>query len=212
MPVITEEKRIIVPPPPVWPGDGGYDGGSGDSDSSFPVSKQQLALWVLLTGIIMLFAGLTSAYIVLRGVPAWQNIQLPSLLWPNTAVLLLSSLTIELSRRAVRRDHIASMNRWLGVSTLLGLTFVAGQLAAWRQLVNAGVYLPSTLQSGFFYILTGLHGVHVTGGIIALGFVMFRALGNRLSAFNHQPLKLCATYWHFMDALWVYLFVLLLMS
>lgn len=212
MPVVTDEKRIIVPPPPVWPGDGDYGGGSGDSDSSFPISKQQLALWVLLTGIIMLFAGLTSAYIVLRGVPAWQNIQLPSLLWPNTAVLLLSSLTIELSRRAVRRNHVASMNRWLGISALLGVTFIAGQLAAWRQLVNAGVYLPSTLQSGFFYILTGLHGIHITGGIIALGYVMYKALGNRLSAFSHQPLKLCATYWHFMDALWVYLFVLLLLS
>ena len=212
MPVITEEKRIIVPPPPVWPGDGRNDGGSGDSESSFPVSKQELALWVLLTGIIMLFAGLTSAYIVLRGVPAWQNIQLPSLLWPNTAVLLLSSVAIEFSRRAVRRNQIASMNRWLGISTLLGVTFVAGQLAAWRQLVNAGVYLPSTLQSGFFYILTGLHGIHITGGIAALAFVMSRALRNQLDVFNHQPLKLCATYWHFMDALWLYLFLLLLLS
>ena len=93
MPVLTEDKRIVIPPP-VRPNDRGRDGGSGDSHSSFPVTKEQLGLWVLLTGITMLFAGLTSAYIVLRGVPTWQNIQLPSLLWPNTAVLLLSSLTI----------------------------------------------------------------------------------------------------------------------
>jgi cytochrome c oxidase subunit 3 len=211
MPVLTEDKRIIVPPP-VWPGDRGRGGGSGDPPSSFPVTKEQLGLWVLLTGIIMLFAGLTSAYIVLRGVPAWQNIQLPSLLWPNTAVLLLSSVTIELSRRAVRKNRLVSMNRWLGMSAVLGVVFIAGQLAAWRQLVQSGVYLPSTLQSGFFYILTGLHGLHITGGIIALGFVMSQALANRLSAVNHQPLRLCATYWHFMDALWVYLFLLLLLS
>ena len=82
MPVLTEDKRIIVPPPR-RPDDGGRDGGgSGHSHSSFPISKEQIGLWVLLTGIIMLFAGLTSAYIVLRGVPPWQNIQLPSLLWP----------------------------------------------------------------------------------------------------------------------------------
>ena len=212
MPVLTEDKRIIVPPPP-RPPDGGNDrGGSGDPPSSFPVAKEQIGLWVLLTAIIMLFAGLTSAYIVLRGVPTWQNIQLPSLLWPNTFVLLLSSWTIELAKSAVRKNRVAAMNRWLGVSTLLGAMFVAGQLAAWRQLVNAGVYLPSTLQSGFFYILTGLHGVHILGGIVALGLVMAKAFRNRLSAFNHQPLKLCATYWHFMDALWVYLFVLLLLS
>jgi cytochrome c oxidase subunit III len=211
MPVITEEKRIIVPPP-FWPNEPGGNGGSGDSPSSFPVSKEQIGLWVLLTGIIMLFAGLTSAYIVLRGVPTWQNIQLPSLLWPNTVVLLLSSATIELARRAVRKDQIANMNRWIGISALLGVIFIVGQLAAWRQLVNAGVYLPSTLQSGFFYILTGLHGLHITGGIVALGLVMSTAFANRLNAFSHQPLRLCATYWHFMDALWIYLFVLLLLS
>jgi cytochrome c oxidase subunit 3 len=67
------------------------------------------------------------------------------------------------------------MNRWLGLSALLGVLFIAGQLAAWRQLVHAGVYLPSTLQSGFFYILTGLHGLHIVGGVIALGFVMGKA-------------------------------------
>jgi cytochrome c oxidase subunit III len=211
MPVLTQDKRISIPPP-AKPGDDGFGGGSGDSRSSFPITKEQIALWVLLTGIIMLFAGLTSAYIVLRGVATWQNIQLPSLLWPNTLVLLLSSVTIELARRAVRRNRLATMNRWLGASAVLGVLFVVGQLAVWQQLVNAGVYLPSTLQSGFFYILTGLHGLHITGGIVALGIVMSKALKNRLTVFNNQSLRLCATYWHFMDALWIYLFVLLLLS
>ena len=175
MPVLTEDKRIIVPPPR-RPDDGGRDGGgSGDSPSSFPISKEQIGLWVLLTGIIMLFAGLTSAYIVLRGVPTWQNIQLPSLLWPNTFVLLLSSFTLELAKGAIRKNRIAPMNRWLGLSALLGVLFIAGQLAAWRQLVHAGVYLPSTLQSGFFYILTGLHGLHIVGGVVTIGFVMGKA-------------------------------------
>jgi cytochrome c oxidase subunit 3 len=213
MPVLTEDKRLIIPPPR-RPGDGGGkdDGGSGNSHSSFPISKQQVGLWVLLTAVIMLFAGLTSAYIVLRGVPSWQNIQLPWLLWPNTFVLLLSSFTLELAKGAIRKNRIAIMNRWLSLSAFLGMLFIAGQLAAWRQLVHAGVYLPSTLQSGFFYILTGLHGLHITGGVVALGFVMGKAAGNRMTAFNHQPLKLCTTYWHFMDGLWVYLFVLLLLS
>jgi len=212
MPVLTEDKRITIPPPPRRPDDGGNGGGSGHSFASFPISKEQIGLWVLLTAIIMLFAGLSSAYIVLRGVPTWQNIQLPSLLWPNTFVLLLSSWTLELAKGAVRKNRIARMNRWLGLSALLGVLFIAGQLAAWRQLVLAGVYLPSTLQSGFFYILTGLHGLHITGGVIALCFVMAKAARNRLTALDHQPLKLCATYWHFMDGLWVYLFVLLLLS
>lgn len=212
MPTLVQEPRRVSPPPPAIPSDHGGDGDFGDSDSSFPLSKGQIGTWILLTAVIMLFAGLSSAYIVLRGVPSWQNIELPSLLWPNTAILLLSSLAIELSRRAIRRNDIQSMKRWLAVGGLLGLAFLVGQLAAWRQLVNAGVYLPSTLQSSFFYILTGLHGLHLMGGIVALGIVLIMALRNRLSAFRHEPLKLCATYWHVLDGLWVYLFLLLLLS
>src|SRR5436190_19692242 len=212
MPIVVEERRRVSPPPPIQPAGHGGDGDFGDSGAAFPISKGQIGIWILLTAIIMLFAGLSSAYIVLRGVPAWQNIELPSLLWPNTAVLLLSSMAIELSRRAIRRNDLQSMKRWLAAGGALGLAFLVGQLAAWRQLVNSGVYLPSTLQSSFFYILTGLHGVHLFGGLIALGLVLTRALKNRLSASNYEPLKLCGLYWHVMDALWIYLFLLLLLS
>ncbi len=215
MPTLVEERKGIGPPPLKPPDHGRGDGdrgGGDDSSSSFPISKGQIGVWVLLTAIIMLFAGLSSAYIVLRGVPSWQNIELPSLLWPNTAMLLLSSVAIDLARRAIRRNDGQSMKRWLAVGGLLGLGFLAGQLAAWRQLVNAGVYVPSTLQSGFFYIFTGLHGLHLFGGVVALGLVLAKALKNRLNALHYEPLKLCAMYWHVMDALWIYLFALLLLS
>jgi cytochrome c oxidase subunit 3 len=211
MPTLVEDRRQISPPPPIPPPDRGDDG-NGDSGSSFPLSKGQIGTWILLTAIIMLFAGLSSAYIVLRGVPSWQNIELPFLLWPNTAILLLSSVAVEISRRAIRRNDVQSMKRWLVVGGVLGFGFLAGQLAAWRQLVNAGVYLPSTQQSSFFYILTGLHGLHLLGGIVALGVVLVMALNNRLTAFRHEPLKLAATYWHVMDAIWIYLFLMLLLS
>ena len=213
MPVLTEDRRIgTIPPPPTKPPGGGGGDGSSDPGSLFPISKGQIGLWILLTAIIMLFAGLSSAYIVLRGVPTWQNIQLPWLLWPNTAVLLLSSVAIDISRRAVRRNDISSMKRWLALGGVLGVAFLAGQFAAWRQLVNAGVYVPSTQQSGFFYILTGLHGLHLFGGVVALSVVLVKALKNRLTAFNYEPLKLCALYWHVMDALWIYLFALLVLA
>ncbi len=212
MPVVTEEieNNGIVPPPPAPPGDG--DGGSGEPYSSFPLSKEQIALWVLMTGIVMLFAGLSSAYIVLRGAPSWQNIDLPGLLWLNTIILVASSFTIDLARRAVSGNRIQTMKRWIAVSAALGLAFLVGQLAAWQQLVNAGVYLPSTLHSSFFYLLTGIHGVHLVGGVIAMGYVFRMAFRNRLTVFNCEPLKLCATYWHFMDGLWLYLFMLLVLA
>lgn len=212
MPVLTEDRRTgAVPPPPSVPPGGRGDDDSSNSGSSFPISKGQIGVWILLTAVIMLFAGLSSAYIVLRGVPAWQRIALPWLLWPNTAILLLSSVAIDISRRAIRRNDLPSMKRWLTTGGILGLVFLVGQFAAWRQLVAAGVYLPSTLQSGFFYILTGLHGLHLLGGVVALGLVLGKAIKDQLTAFNYEPLKLCALYWHVMDALWVYLFLLLLL-
>jgi cytochrome c oxidase subunit 3 len=212
MPTLVEDPRRVSPPPPAIPVDHGGDGNFGESGSSFPLTKGQIGTWILLTAIIMLFAGLSSAYIVLRGVPSWQNIELPSLLWPNTAILLLSSVAIEISKRAIRRNDTQSVKRWLIVGGVLGFGFLVGQLAAWQQLVNAGVYLPSTQQSSFFYILTGLHGLHLLGGIVALGIVLAMALKNRLSAFHYEPLRLAASYWHVMDAIWIYLFLMLLLS
>jgi cytochrome c oxidase subunit 3 len=211
--VLNEERRSggLIPPPVLHDG-GNRDDGSDDRPSTFPITKGQVALWVALTGIIMLFAGLSSAFIVLRGVPTWQNIAIPPLIWVNTAILLVSSLTIELSRKAIRANRLISMKRWLAASACLGFGFLIGQVAAWRQLVAAGVHLGSTLHSGFFFVLTGIHGFHLLGGIIALSWVLMKAFRNELMPFAHEPLALCAKYWHFMDALWVYLAMLLVLS
>src|SRR5437773_8492699 len=124
MPTIVEDPRRVSPPPPVIPANDGGDGDFGDHGSSFPLTKGQIGTWILLTAIIMLFAGLSSAYIVLRGVPSWQNIELPFLLWPNTAILLLSSLAVEISKRAIRRNDVESMRRWLVVAGVLGFGFL----------------------------------------------------------------------------------------
>ena len=130
-------------------------------------------------------------------------------------VLLPGSSTMAQNTKARTAPHSSEGLAAVGIvllTAVVGLGFLLGQVAAWRQLVNAGVYLPSTLQSGFFYILTGLHGLHLFGGVVALGFVLSKALKNRLSAAQYEPLKLCAMYWHVMDALWIYLFALLLLS
>jgi cytochrome c oxidase subunit 3 len=160
----------------------------------------------------MLFAGLSSAFIVLRGVPEWQNITVPGLVWANTLVLLASSIAIEFARAAVRSNHAGAARQWLGVSGFLGLSFLVGQFLVWRQLVNAGVYLSTTLHSSFFYVLTGAHALHLAGGMIGLAVVLKRAFANRLTAEKHEPLKVWALYWHFMDVVWIYCFLLLLLA
>jgi cytochrome c oxidase subunit 3 len=226
MSVVTEEIKgdikgiegqevlldIGSPPPPARSNGDGGDGDTGEPSSSFPVSKGQLGLWLVLTAIAMLFAGLSSAYIVMRGAPAWQNVALPAALWVNTFVLLASSVTIEWARRQVQADRMGPTKFWMGLTAGLGLVFLIGQVVAWRQLVAVGVYLPTTLHSSFLYILTGAHALHILGGLAALGYVLIQTLRNQYTASNHEPVKLCATYWHFMDGLWVYLFLLLILA
>src|SRR3954447_4948421 len=104
--IIQERKSGGIVPPPIRPDHG--DDGRRDSPSSFPVSKAQVGLWILLGTIIMLFAGLSSAYIVLRGAPDWQNIEIPPILWLNTAILLASSATIEAARRSFSHQRLGA--------------------------------------------------------------------------------------------------------
>jgi cytochrome c oxidase subunit 3 len=186
--------------------------GEGSSAGSFPVSTGYLAVWILLTAVTMLFAGLSSAYIVLHGVPYWQNITLPPLVWINTVALLASSIAVEIARSAVKKDRQAAANQWLVVTAILGAAFLIGQVVVWRQLVDAGVYLSTTLHGDFFYVLTGAHGVHLAGGLIGLMVVFRAAFARRLTAASHEPLRVWALYWHYMDVVWLYLFALLLLA
>jgi cytochrome c oxidase subunit 3 len=119
---------------------------------------------------------------------------------------------MECSKRALRGNRISAMKRWLVITGILGTGFLLAQIAAWQQLVRAGVYIPSTLHSGFFYVLTGVHGLHLLGGIVAMAVVLGKAFRHRLTLASHEPLSLCAVYWHFMDGLWVYLAILLTLS
>ena len=112
--------------------------------------------------------GFTSAYIVLRGVPTWEHLRLPPLVWVNTLILMASSLTLELARRAVKADRAAALRQWLGVTAIFGIAFVSGQIVLWREMTASGVLLTSTLHSSFFYVFSGIHAVHILGGLIAL--------------------------------------------
>ena len=172
-------------------------------------------MWVGLASILMLFISLTSAYIV-RGVPAlsggdsdWLPLDMPRVLWFTTGVLVLSSLSIELARRALKRNEYAGFKRWISLTTLLGVAFLVGQLMAWQQLAAQGVFINSHPHSSFFYLLTSLHGIHLLGGVIALGYVTIAAVRMRIGFKRRTAVDVTAIYWHFMDGLWIYLFVLL---
>lgn len=195
--------------------DPGGGGGGGRRDDWTP-GRYRIGVFVGIASILMMFSALASAYVVRSGLPgrAWEQTPVSPFLWLSTALIVLSSFTIAFALRALRRHEGAAFRRWLGLTLALGIGFLASQLLAWRQLVAGGFYLASNPHSSFFYVLTGLHGVHLVGGIAGLAYVLSKALrssagGGRGEVRLRTLADVVAIYWHFMDGLWVFLFLLL---
>jgi cytochrome c oxidase subunit 3 len=166
-------------------------------------------MWVFLGTVTMLFAAFTSAYLIRRAAADWVRIDLPTILWLNSVVLVASSLALEAGRASLAKARPEGSARWLGVAALLGLVFLAGQLGGWRQLAGQGIFVPTSPHSSFFYILTGLHGLHVLGGLGLLFFAAGRARRGGEADRIQRLVRLCTTYWHFLGGLWIFLFLVL---
>lgn len=193
----------------------GPGGGSGWSPA-LPSPQQQIYLTGISLAVLaigMFFLALTSAFIVRKGLSDdWQAFGLPQILWLNTTVLAASSFTIERARRKWMRGHAAEFRRWWLLTTALGVLFLAGQLIAWRELRAAGVYLATNPSSSFFYLLTAAHALHLAGGLVALSYVGWLISGEDLARRVGTASRTTAIYWHFLDGLWVVLFLLLLLG
>ena len=179
------------------------------------IEPSQTGIWVAICAIAMTFAALTSALVVRQGASLdWQAFALPRILFLNTAILLASSFTLEISRKRLAGAAIAAGDAtksfydatryWLYVTLALGLIFLIGQVLAWRILAAQGLFLATNPSSSFFYVLTALHGLHVLGGIAGLFYASAR-VSRAASAAKSRALNAAAVYWHFMDILWVYL-------
>lgn len=195
-------------------GNGGGGFGGGDDSAGSSGDKYRIGVWIALAAILMMFTALTSAYIVrAAGASDWIQIAMPRLLWFSTALIVISSVTFEVARKALARDEQQAYRRWLFVTAALGLGFLLTQFLSWKQLVAQGVYLSSNPHGAFFYLLTALHGLHLLGGILALVYLLFHALSRRepeqIGVRRTQAAGAVSLYWHFMDGLWVFLFLLL---
>ena len=152
----------------------------------------------------------TSAFLVRSASSDWVAVDLPQILWATSAILILSSLTLEFARWRIRLQEISSSRLWSLMTILLGMTFVVGQLGAWLQLTSRGVYIPTNPYSSFFYILTGVHGLHLLSGLVVLFYFHFRLRQRRVGFEEISVLaSLAATYWHFLAGLWIFLFAVL---
>jgi cytochrome c oxidase subunit 3 len=170
-----------------------------------------LGTWMLLAPIAMLFLAFVSAFIVRRGLgEGWTAVRLPALVWVNTAVLLTSSFTLELARRASRRGGKDA--GWMGRTVLLGAMFLAGQTVAWKQLLGSGVSVGLTPYGSFFYLLTACHAVHLAGGLLALVAAALWPRDGRRKLSRHGAIQVSAIYWHFMTIVWVGILTLLMIG
>lgn len=222
--------------PPVPPSGGGDDGqGSNAPNYGVRLRRARLGLICAIATVCMVFISLTSAYVVRQGLPTfddttrsyvrdWGEVRLPwVLLAINTALLLLSSITIEASRRGLKRQAALSPVEsipgvslgderqlpWLGITVLLGLGFLVGQWMAWGELHNGGFYVSTNPNSSFVFLLTATHGIHLAGGIIALMWAAMTSLLRRPLESRRIVVDVTAWYWHFMAFLWIYIFALL---
>lgn len=175
------------------------------------IHPHKFTLWVAIGSMIMMFAGLTSAYIVKGSLPGWSTVEVPTIFYISTAVLLLSSLTIQMANKAFKERSMQQYRRMVMATLVLGIAFIVMQVVGFNQMMQSGVTMRGGSGAGqFLYIIFGLHGIHVLGGVIALIVMFARAFSSRSRNYNPVSIEIAGTYWHFVDLLWIYLFVFFL--
>jgi cytochrome c oxidase subunit 3 len=170
-------------------------------------------LYLAMGSMVMIFASLTSAYVVRMGKGDWLRFELPQMFYISTAVIIISSVTMNWALSSAKKNDYRNMKRATLITLILGLTFVVFQFQAWSVLVDQKVFFAgkySNASGSFLYALTGLHLAHLAFGIIALIVVWIKTIFKKYNSENLLGIKLCAIFWHFLDALWIYLFLFLL--
>jgi cytochrome c oxidase subunit 3 len=190
-------------------GNGWRRGGEDDQQRRFSPATYRITMWVVLAAIVMMFTALSSAFIILSGGDQWRPIKVPRMFFLSTGIIMVSSATFEVARRCLKDRKERGYIWWLAVTVVLGFAFLATQVMAWRELRAQGIYLASNPHSSFFYLFTGVHGVHLMGGVLALLFLVFR-MRNLQSPRTEVSAGVVSLYWHAMDGIWIWLFLLLL--
>ncbi len=175
------------------------------------MNPKKFAMWLFIGSVVMLFASLTSAYIVRQAEGNWLYFELPSILTVSTIVILLSSVTMQVAYWAAKRDRLEMVKILVTVTSVLGLTFLILQFEGWKALVANQVYLVGNPSGSFLYVITGLHGLHLISAIVFLLIVLVSTYRYRIHSKSLTQIEMCTTYWHFLGGLWLYLFVFLLL-
>ncbi|MGQ0739505.1 MAG: cytochrome c oxidase subunit 3 [Bacteroidota bacterium] len=170
----------------------------------------KFTLWVAIASILMMFAGLTSAFIVKSNQTNWVPVVIPKLFWVSTAVIMISSITVQMALRSFKQREMQQYRMLIGVTLLLGVAFVVLQWLGFQQLWQQNITFKGGGAGQFLYVIFGLHAIHVAGGIIALLVMFIKAFAGRIKLYSSVPVEVAATYWHFVDLLWLYLLIFFL--
>ena len=181
---------------------------SGDKGKR--VHPHKFTMWVAIGSIVMMFAGLTSAFIVKSNQVGWKTIAIPKVFWVSTAVIIISSVTLQMALRSFKQREMNRYRSMIGVTLLLGIAFIVLQWFGFQQLWEQKITFKGSGAGQFLYVIFGLHGVHVIGGLIALVIMFIKAFAGKTKLYSSVPVEVMATYWHFVDLLWIYLLVFFL--
>ncbi|MCU0339762.1 MAG: cytochrome c oxidase subunit 3 [Spirosomaceae bacterium] len=181
-----------------------------EAPETLSMDPKKFILWGFIVTIIMLFASQTSAYLVRRAEGNWVEFEVPQIFWYSTVVLIISSLTMHWAYWAAKKDNFSTLKIAISITFALGLAFLWMQFEGWKELVSQKIFFVGNPSQSFFYVFTWLHGVHLITGLIVLFVTFTSAMGLRVHAKNLRRIEICTTYWHFLDILWIYLFVFLL--
>lgn len=174
------------------------------------MNPKKFALWLFIVTVAMLFGAFTSAYIVKRADTGWAELQLPGLFTINSVIIVLSSVFLIFASVAAKKDRLEQMKILMAVTALLGVGFLVGQLLAYGQMIDMKQHLTgSNVSHSFLWIITGIHGLHVVGGVIFLVITLVAAIKNEVHSRSLNLIEMCSTYWHFLGVLWLYLFLFL---
>lgn len=172
------------------------------------IHPYKFALWVAIASIVMMFAGLTSAFIVKSNLVGWSNIEMPQIFWFSTATMLISSITVQMALRSFQNREMRKYRMMIGITLLLGITFVILQWFGFNDLWKQHIRFTGSAGAGqFLYVIFGLHGLHVIGGVIAMVLMFMKAYFGKIRLYSVAPVEVIATYWHFVDILWIYLLI-----
>jgi cytochrome c oxidase subunit III len=171
------------------------------------IHPHKFTMWVAIGSILMMFAGLTSAFIVKSNQAGWQSVGVPRVFWFSTAAIVFSSLTIQMALRSFKEREMSRYRLMIAVTTMLGILFVVLQWMGFRELWGQNIRLRGSGGGQFLYVIFGLHAIHVVGGVIALVVIFLKAFFGKIKLYSSVPVEVMATYWHFVDLLWIYLLV-----